>query len=81
MARVLLAKKKAHAGHHGKELTDQTAKEAATSRDINECYKRITKSTGLSEISEHSVTKWQGEWDQTTKGAITKLFFPKIADN
>jgi hypothetical protein len=24
--------------------------------------------------------KWQSEWDHTTKGAITKSFFPKIAD-
>jgi len=31
---------KAHAGHHGNELADQTAKEAATNSDI-ECYKRI----------------------------------------
>ena len=23
---------------------------------------------------------WQSEWDSTTKGAITKLYFPKIAD-
>jgi len=36
---------KAHAGHHGSELADQTAKEAATNSDINECYKRIPKST------------------------------------
>ena len=32
------------------------------------------------ELSENSVIKWQVEWDNTTKGAITKLFFPKIAD-
>jgi ribonuclease HI len=71
---------KTHAGHHGNELTDQPAKETATSREISECYKRITKSTGLSEISEHSVTKRQGEWDYTTEGVITKLFFSKKAD-
>jgi len=34
----------------------------------------------ISELSNLSVTKWQSEWDHTTKGAITKSFFPKIAD-
>jgi len=66
---------KAHAGHHGNELADQTAKEAATNSDINECYKRTPKSTVRRELSDYSVTKWQNEWDCTTKGAITKTFF------
>jgi ribonuclease HI len=56
---------KAHAGHHGNELADQLAKEVAASREINKCYKRIPKSAVLRELSEHSVTKWQGEWDHT----------------
>jgi ribonuclease HI len=43
---------KAHAGHHRKDLADQLAKEAATSRKINECYKLIPKSTVFSELSE-----------------------------
>jgi len=55
-------------------------KEAAKSNDINECYSRIPKSTVKSELSESSVKKWQTEWDCTTKGTITKLYFPKIAD-
>jgi hypothetical protein len=71
---------KAHAGRHGKELADQIAKEAATSREINERYKRTPKSAVLSGLSEHGVTKWQGEWDLTAKGATMKSFFPKIAD-
>jgi len=33
-----------------------------------------------SELSESSVKKWQTEWDSTTNGAITKLYFSKIAD-
>jgi len=70
---------KAHAGHRRNELADQTAKEAATNSDI-ECYKTIPKSTVRRELSDNSVTKWQGEWDNTTKGAITKSFFPKIVD-
>jgi hypothetical protein len=71
---------KAHAGRHGNEVADQLAKEAATSREINECYKRTPKSAVLSGLNEHSVTKWQGEWDLTAKGATKKSFFPKIAD-
>ena len=71
---------KTHTGHHGNELADQLAKEAVSSREINEGYKRIPKSTVLSEINDHSVTKWQSEWDNTTKGSITKSFFHKIAD-
>jgi hypothetical protein len=32
------------------------------------------------ELSDHNVTKWQSEWDYTTKGAISKTFSPIIAD-
>jgi hypothetical protein len=34
----------------------------------------------LRELNDLSVTKWQSERNNTTKGAITKSFFPKIAD-
>ena len=61
------------------ELADQTAKEAATNSDMD-YYRRIPKSTVRRELSDNSVIKWQGELDNTTKGAITKSFFPKIAD-
>ena len=62
------------------EMAGQLAKEAATNGDIDKFYKRIPKSTVISDLSDLSVTKWQSEWDHTTKGAITKSFFPKIAD-
>jgi Zn/Cd-binding protein ZinT len=68
---------KAHAGHHGNKLADQTAKEAAINSDINECYTRMPKSTVRRELRDYSATMWQSEWDITTKGAITKTFFPK----
>jgi ribonuclease HI len=67
---------KAHAGHYGNELADKLAKEAATNNDIAECYQRIPKSAVKSDISEQSATKWQDEWDHTSKGAVTKSFFP-----
>ena len=71
---------KAHAGHQRNELADQLAKETAINGDLDDCYKGIAKSTVISELSDLSVTKWQSEWNHTTKGAITKSFFPRIAD-
>jgi hypothetical protein len=63
---------KAHAGHYGNELAGKLAKQAASKPDITECYKKNPRSEVLSELNEVSVTKWQSEWDLTTKGAITK---------
>jgi hypothetical protein len=33
-----------------------------------------------SELDVISVEKWQREWDQTTKGQITKEYFPAVAE-
>jgi hypothetical protein len=54
-------------------------KEAAASNE-NEIYKKIPKSTVIRELNEGSLMKWQSEWDKTTKGQITKDFFPVIQD-
>jgi len=76
---------KAQAGHQGNELTDELAKEALAKEAakisvIKVCYDRIPKSAVKSELSENSETIWQIEWDHTTKGVTTKLYFPKVAD-
>jgi len=71
---------KAHAGHQRNEQADELAKEAATNSDIKVCYDRTPKSAVKSELSENSETKWQIEWDRTTKDVTTKLYFPKVAD-
>jgi len=71
---------KAHAGHRGNEMVDQQAKEAAKNKKIEECYIKIPKSVVMSEQKEQCVKWWQREWTETTKGAITKAFFPKIED-
>ena len=34
----------------------------------------------LSELGGISVEKWQREWDKTTKGAITKEYFPVVTE-
>jgi len=71
---------KAHAGHRGNEMADQLAKEAANNKNIEQCYTKIPKSAVRSELKEQSVQQWQNEWERSSKGAITKSFFPKIED-
>jgi len=68
---------KAHAGHRGNEMADQLAKEAANNKNIEESYTKIPKSVIINELKENSVKQWQSEWENTTKGAITKLSFLK----
>jgi len=71
---------KAHAGQKGNELADRLAKEASSSKNFEECYNRIPKSTVTSELRQQSLKQWQTYWEKTTKGATTKSFFPNIED-
>jgi len=48
---------KAHAGYRVNELAVQNATEGARNKNIEECYKIITKSVVLSEENKESV-KW-----------------------
>ena len=43
-------------------------------------FNRIPISTLLSEIEEEAKQKWQKEWEEGTKAAITKEFFPEVQD-
>jgi hypothetical protein len=71
---------KAHAGNQGNELANNLAKEAANDRDMPECYNRLPQSSVRRELREYSITRWQNEWDATSKGAMTKSFFPIITE-
>jgi len=59
--RVEISWIKAHAGHRGNEMADQLAKEAASNKNIDECYTKIPKSAMLCELKEQSVQ--QNEWE------------------
>ena len=71
---------KAHAGIQGNELADALAKEAAVDLEIAVSYNRIPKSVVKGELESLSVDKWQSDWNQTTKGMITKDYFPKVME-
>ena len=43
-------------------------------------YNRIPKSVVKRELESLSVDKWQSDWNQTTKGTITKDYFPKVIE-
>jgi hypothetical protein len=59
---------------------DTLAKEATSDRDISICYDKIPKCVFKNELECISVEKWQKNWNQTTKGSITKNFFPRIEE-
>jgi len=43
-------------------------------------FNRILTSTLYSELNEVVTQKWQTDWDNCTKAAITKEFFPNVRD-
>jgi hypothetical protein len=71
----------AHVGVYGNELADQLAKSATRKSDIQESFNRISTSILYSELNEVVLQKWQTEWDNCTKAAITKEFFPNVTDS
>jgi len=56
------------------------AKEAAANKNIKESYKRIPKMLIIKELEDDGVKKWQTEWTNSTKGKITKDFFPDVKE-
>jgi len=67
---------KAHVGIYGNEIADRLAKEATQNHHIT--YSRIPKSAIQKDVRKESIRKWQKHWEETTKGAITKEFFPNV---
>jgi hypothetical protein len=71
---------RAHIRIQGNELADTLAKEATLDRNISICYDKIPKCVFKSELERISVEKWQKNWNQTTKGSITKNFLRRVKE-
>ena len=71
---------KAHNDNYGNELADKLAKEAVSRSEAEIAYNKIPKSAVIRDLKEEGEEEWQGEWDATTKGSITKSFFPARGD-
>ncbi|KAJ4448322.1 hypothetical protein ANN_10337 [Periplaneta americana] len=70
---------KTHVGTYGNELADRLAMAAAQNKYAAVCFDRVPYSIVQTEIEEGKL-KWQKEWDDTTKGAITKSYFPNVKE-
>jgi ribonuclease HI len=69
---------KAHVWIYGNELANKLAKEAARSKHTETAYGRIPISTLYYDTQLESIQRWQKEWENCTKAAITKQYFPTV---
>jgi ribonuclease HI len=67
---------KADVGIYGNEIADRLAKEATKNR--YETYSRLPKCAIKMDNRQQSIKKWQRQWEETTKGGVTKEFFPSV---
>ena len=72
---------KAHVVIQGNELVDRLAKKAAMDDKGEIVYDKIPRDTIITEGKENVITNWQEQWTSSTKGAISKLFFPYLTEN
>jgi len=70
---------KAHVGIQENDTAEALANEAAKSADTPESYDKVPKIVVKSELEVLSVKKLQKEWDQSSKGQISKQYIPDIA--
>jgi len=62
---------KAHDNNPGNELADQMAKEAACDNRLQTTYQKYPEGVVTSELKCLGLQKWQNEWDNTSKVALT----------
>ena len=58
------------------QIADRLTKEATQNYYVT--YSRTPKSAIKKDTRKESIRKWRSQWEETTKGAITKEFFPSV---
>jgi len=71
---------KAHVGIQGNDMADRHAKKAVKENIGEIVYGKIPRETIITEEKENGLTKWQEQWASSSKGAVSKLFFPNIEE-
>jgi hypothetical protein len=71
---------KAHVGKQGNEIADRLAWKAAMDDKEEIVSDKIPRKTIVTEEMENRITRWQEQWTSSTKGAVSKLFFPYIKE-
>ena len=69
---------KAHIGIEGNELADKLAKEAAANNELPIEYGKMPITSISTEQRRRSLSKWQSQWANTTKGSLCRTFFPTV---
>ena len=64
----------------GNDIADHLSKEAATESNLYISFKLIPKSSILEDLNKSTLEAWQEKWSKTTKGAVTKTFFPSVIE-
>jgi ribonuclease HI len=68
---------KGHAGIKGNEMVDRLAKEAAV-KDGPAIYYKIPTEVIVTREKENGLQRWQQQWTNTGKRAVTRAFFPSV---
>jgi hypothetical protein len=78
--RAAFAWVKAHVGILGNDLANQLAKTVARGKNKTSYYRRIPLSTLYRELEDETKLKWQNNWEESPKAALTKQFYPSKTD-
>jgi len=70
---------KANTNNVPNEIAAQLTKKAACGKDGKTAYRNLPKSAVIKAIQGKGKLQWQADWNVTTKGEITKTFFPDIS--